>query len=112
VIKVGNWTEEILAEERVYEPIHPGEMLREEWLVPLDMSVSQLASEIGVPRQRLNEIVRGRRSVSADTALRLGRWSGMRPDYWLSLQILYDLEMAEWKDGDRIAKEVQPRATV
>jgi addiction module HigA family antidote len=108
---MGNWTEEILAEERVHEPIHPGEMLREEWLVPLDMSVSQLARELGVSRQRLNEIVRGQRKVSADTALRLARWSGMRPDFWLGLQYHHDLEMVEWKNGEQIAKEVQPRIT-
>ncbi len=108
---MSNWTEEILAEERVYEPIHPGEMLREEWLIPLDMSASQLAREIGVPRQRLNEIVRGKRRVSAETAYRLARWSGMRPGFWLGLQYHYDLEMVEWKDGERIAREVRPRTT-
>jgi addiction module HigA family antidote len=70
-------TEEILAEDRVRPPIHPGLVLELEWLEPLGMSVNQLAKAIGVPRQRLNEVVRGKRSISADTALRLARWSGM-----------------------------------
>jgi addiction module HigA family antidote len=103
-------TKEILAEERVYPPMHPGRVLELEWLKPLNMSVNQLAKAIGVPRQRLNEVVRGRRAVSADTALRLARWSGMRVGFWLGLQNRYDLEMAEWKDGERIAEEVQPLA--
>jgi addiction module HigA family antidote len=71
-------TEEILAEDRVRPPIHPGRVLELEWLEPLGMSVNQLAKAIGVPRQRLNEVVRGKRSISADTALRLARWSGVR----------------------------------
>jgi addiction module HigA family antidote len=108
---MGNWTKEILAEERVHAPIHPGEVLREEWLVPLGMSASQLAREIAVPRQRLNEIVRGERKVSADTAFRLALWSGMRPDFWLGLQLHHDLEMVEWKHGEQIAREVRPRIT-
>ncbi len=70
-------TEEILAEDRVRPPIHPGRVLELEWLEPLGMSVNQLAKAIGVPRQRLNEVVHGKRSISADTALRLARWSGM-----------------------------------
>jgi addiction module HigA family antidote len=103
-------TEEILAEERVYPPMHPGRVLELEWLKPLNMSVNQLAKALGVPRQRLNEVVRGRRAISADTALRLARWSGMRAGFWLGLQNRYDLEIAEWKEGERIAEEVQPLA--
>lgn len=103
-------TKEILAEERVYAPIHPGRVLELEWLEPLGMSVNQLAKAIGVPRQRLNEVVRGRRAISADTALRLARWSGMRANFWLGLQARYDLEMAEWKEGERIEREVRPLA--
>ncbi len=101
-------TEEILAEERVRPPIHPGRVLELEWIEPLGLSVNALAKAIGVPRQRLNEVVRGRRAISADTALRLARWSGMRASFWLGLQARYDLEMAGWKDGEKIEREVRP----
>jgi antitoxin HigA-1 len=104
-------TREILSEERVRPPIHPGRVLELEWLEPLGMNVSQLAKAIGVPRQRLNEVVRAHRAISADTALRLARWSGMRADFWLGLQARHDLEMAEWKEGGRIEREVTPLAT-
>lgn len=103
--------EEVTAEERVRPPIHPGRVLELEWLEPLDLSVNRIANDIGVPRQRLNEVVRGRRAITADTALRLARWSGMRADFWLGLQARYDLEMAEWREGKRIEKEVKPLAT-
>ena len=103
-------TEEISAEERVYAPMHPGRVLELEWLVPLGMSVNRLAGAIGVPRQRLNEVVRGRRAISADTALRLARWSGIRANFWLGLQAHYDLEVTEWKEGARIEREVTPLA--
>ncbi len=103
-------TKEILAEERVRPPIHPGRVLELEWLEPLGLSASALARAIGVPRQRLNEVVRGKRAISADTALRLARWSGLRATFWLGLQSRYDLEMAEWKEGGRIEREVQPLA--
>jgi len=103
-------TEEILAEERVYPPMHPGRVLELEWLEPLGMSVNQLAEALGVPRQRLNEVVRGRRAISADTALRLARWSDMRANFWLGLQARYDLQMAKWKEGERIEREVTPLA--
>jgi antitoxin HigA-1 len=101
-------TEEIMAEARVRPPMHPGREL--EWLEPLGMSVNQLAKAIGVSRQRLKEVVRGKRAISADTALRLARWSGMRASFWLGLQARYDLEMSEWKDGERIEREVKPLA--
>ncbi|MGI8911328.1 MAG: HigA family addiction module antitoxin [Rubrobacteraceae bacterium] len=103
-------TEEIRAEERDRPPMHPGRVLELEWIEPLGMSVNQLAGALGVSRQRLNEVVRGRRAISADTALRLARWSGMRAGFWLGLQARHDLEMAEWKEGDRIAREVRPLA--
>ena len=101
-------TEEILAEERLRPLIHPWRVLKLVWLEPLGMSVNQLAKTIGVPRLRLNEVVRG---ISADTAVRLARWSGMRASFWLRLQARYDLEMSEWKDGERIEREVKPLAT-
>lgn len=103
--------EEITAEQRVRPPIHPGRVLKLEWLEPLGLSVNRLANDIGTSRQRLNEVVRGRRAITADTALRLAHWSGMRAGFWLGLQAHYDLEMAEWKEGERIEKEVKPLAT-
>ncbi|QIN85260.1 HigA family addiction module antidote protein [Rubrobacter tropicus] len=99
------------AEERVYPPVHPGEVLRQEWLEPLEMNPNRLAKALGVDRQNVYEIVHGRRAVSADMALRLGRWSGMRPGFWLGLQADYDLQMAEWERGDEIAEQVEPLVT-
>ena len=74
---------------------HPGEVLREEYLVPLGLSARGLAKELGVPANRLTEIMRGTRDVSADTAIRLGRYFGTDPRFWLSLQTAYDLSKAE-----------------
>lgn len=74
---------------------HPGEVLREEYLVPLGLSARALAKEIGVPANRLTEIMRGSRDVSADTALRLGRYFGTDPRFWLDLQAAHDLSKAE-----------------
>ena len=78
---MGDWTEEIEREERVYPPVHPGEVLREEWLVPLDISANRLAGALGVDRQKVYDIVNGKRGVSAEMALRLARWSGMHPRF-------------------------------
>lgn len=107
---MGDWSEGIGREERVHPPVHPGEMLREEWLVPLGMNANQLAVALGVNRQNVYEIVNGKRSVSAEMALRLGVWSGMRPSFWLRLQERFDLETAEMKEGERIRSEVRPLA--
>jgi len=74
--------------------IHPGEVLLEEFLVPMGLSQNRLGREIGVPPRRINEIVLGKRSISADTALRLGRYFGNDPRFWLGLQMDYDLEEA------------------
>jgi addiction module HigA family antidote len=74
---------------------HPGEVLREEYLVPLGLSARALAKELGVPANRLTEIMRGTRDVSADTAIRLGRYFGTDPRFWLNLQAAYDLSKAE-----------------
>ncbi|CAN5885168.1 hypothetical protein BH23ACT11_BH23ACT11_15800 [soil metagenome] len=103
--------EVVTAEERVRPPIHPGRVLELEWLRPLGLSVNRLANDVGVPRQRLNEVVRGKRTITADTALRLAHWSGMRASFWLGLQARYDLEMIEWREGERIKREVKPLAT-
>jgi len=87
-------------------PIHPGEILREEFLEPMGISQYRLAKDISVPPRRINEIVHGKRSVTADTALRLGRFFGMSPQFWLNLQTRYDLEMAEDLLKDRLDEEV------
>lgn len=91
------------------KPPHPGETLKEEYLVPLGMSVNALARELGIGAARLNEIVLGRRGVSADTALRLARYFGSTPEFWLNLQAFYDLRMAERKAGQTIERTIKPR---
>lgn len=90
-------------------PPHPGETIKQDCLVPLAMSVSQLAKNLGIGAARLNEIVRGRRGITADTALRLARYFGTSPEFWLGLQTMYDLSIAEQKAGARIARKVKPR---
>jgi addiction module HigA family antidote len=90
-------------------PIHPGEILREEFLRPLEMSAHALALELKVPAPRINEIVRERRAVTSDTALRLARYFGTTPQFWLNLQTSYDLRIAERQVGSKIAKEVRAR---
>jgi len=91
------------------KPPHPGETLKEEYLVPLGMSVNALAKELGIGATRLNEIVLGRRGVTADTALRLARYFGTTPELWLNLQSFYDLRMAQRKAGRTIERTVTPR---
>ncbi len=87
-------------------PIHPGEILREEFLEPMGISQYRLAKDISVPPRRINEIVHGKRSVTADTALRLGRFFAMSPQFWLNLQTRYDLEITEDLLEDRLDEEV------
>jgi len=87
-------------------PIHPGEILLEEFLRPMGISQYRLARDISVSPRRINEIVHGKRAVSADTALRLGRFFGMSPQFWLNLQSRYDLEVTEDMLVDRLDKEV------
>jgi addiction module HigA family antidote len=91
------------------KPIHPGEQLREEFMVPLDLSSNALARALGVTPARINEIVRGRRGISADTALRLARFFGTSHQFWLNLQANYDVQRAEDAAGATIAK-IKPRA--
>lgn len=91
-------------------PIHPGEVLLEEFLKPMGLSQNRLAIAIGVPARRINEIVLGKRRVSADTALRLGRYFEMSPQFWLGLQMDYDLDVEEDKLGKRLEREVRPYA--
>lgn len=91
-------------------PIHPGEILREEYLEPLEMSVNALAKALHVPATRMNEIVRGNRGVSADTALRLARYFSTSARFWLNLQTEFELRQAEVEKAAKIAKEIQPHA--
>ena len=88
-------------------PIHPGEILIEEFLKPMGLSQYRLAKDISVPPRRINEIVHGKRSISADTALRLGRYFGISPQFWLNLQTRCDLEVTEDLLAERLDKEVQ-----
>ncbi len=87
-------------------PIHPGEILMEEFLEPIGISQYRLAKDINVPPRRINEIVHGKRSITADTALRLGRFFGMSPQFWLNLQTRYDLEVTEDLLEGRLDEEV------
>lgn len=89
-------------------PIHPGEVLLEEFLTPMAISQNRLALCIRVPATRINDIVRGRRAISADTALRLARFFGTSAQFWLNLQASYDLDVARDALGDRLEREVQP----
>lgn len=90
-------------------PIHPGEILREDVFDPLGISVNQLSKALAVDAARLNEIVRGRRGISADTALRLSRYLGTTPEFWLNLQTRYDLAVAKQAKAAEIARAVKPR---
>jgi addiction module HigA family antidote len=96
---------------RKLPPVHPGEILHEDFLVPLGMSVYELANAIKVPRSRLNDVVRGRRSVTADTAMRIARYFGMSASFWINLQARYDLEQAERTIRRTVEREVTPRAS-
>ena len=89
-------------------PVHPGEVLREDYLVPLNMSANLLAKALSVPAPRINDIVRERRGVSADTAMRLARYFGGDARSWLNLQAAYDLRVAEIANAKRIKKEIAP----
>jgi antitoxin HigA-1 len=90
-------------------PIHPGEILREEFLVPLGMTAHALALELKVPAPRINDIVRERRAISPDTALRLSRYFGTTPQFWMNLQSSYDLKIAERATGAVIVRQVHAR---
>ena len=89
-------------------PIHPGEVLLEEFIKPMNLSQNRLAIDIGVDARRINEIVLGKRAVTADTALRLSRFFGNSPQFWLGLQTQYDLDVAEDQLGKRLDREVRP----
>ena len=89
-------------------PVHPGEVLFEEFIKPMNLSQNRLAIDIGVDARRINEIVLGKRSITADTALRLSRFFGNSPQFWLGLQTQYDLDVAEDALGKRLDREVRP----
>jgi addiction module HigA family antidote len=92
---------------KMLAPIHPGEILMEEFLKPLGISQYKLAKDINVPARRINEIVHGKRSITADTALRLSRYFNLSERFWLNLQARYDLEVEKDKLNDRIETEVK-----
>jgi addiction module HigA family antidote len=96
--------------KREMDPIHPGEILLEEFLKPMEISQYRLAKDISVDPRRVNEIVHGLRSISADTALRFGWYFGMSAQFWLNLQSHYDLEVLGMELGEQIKKEVKVRA--
>ena len=89
-------------------PIHPGETLREDFLKPLSLTANRLAMELIVPVTRVNDIVRGKRAITADAALRLSRYFGTTPQFWTNLQANYDLELAEDSRGAEIADRIRP----
>ena len=97
---------------RKMAPVHPGEILMEEFLEPMGISQYRLSKDIGVPPRRINEIVHGKRSISPDTALRLARYFGLTETFWSHLQAHYDLEVQRDLLGDRLKKEVSVYASV
>lgn len=90
-------------------PVHPGEVLLEEFLKPMDLSQNRLALAIRVPPRRINEIVLGKRGITADTALRLARYFNMSPQFWMGLQMDCALDVAEDELSERVEREVRPR---
>lgn len=92
------------------KPVHPGEVLLEEFLKPMSLSQNRLALDIGVPPRRINNIVLGKRSITADTALRLGRYFQMSPQFWLGLQMDYDLDVTADALASRLNREVKLHA--
>ena len=91
-------------------PVHPGAVLKTDLLEPLGMSINRLAKELRVPANRLSQIVRGERKITADTSLRLARYFGFTPEYWLNMQAHYDLELVRRQSIQRIEREIKPRA--
>ena len=96
--------------KKMLAPVHPGEVLLEEFLKPLELSQNRLALSVGVSPRRINEIVLGKRRITAETALRLGRYFDTTPQFWLGLQADYDLDVASDELGERLDREVHGRA--
>lgn len=92
---------------RIYEPVHPGEILDEEFLKPMGISQYRVATDMGVPPRRINEIVHGKRRISADTALRLSLYFGTSAEFWMNLQSKYALEVERDRSGAEIKKQVR-----
>jgi antitoxin HigA-1 len=99
----------MVAKARRLPPVHPGEILRGDLMRPLGLSINGLARDLRVPVTRISEIVNGRRSITADTALRLARYFSMTPQFWMNLQAAYDLDAATRVSADRIRRDVHPR---
>jgi addiction module HigA family antidote len=95
---------------KMYEPVHPGEILQEEFLEPMGISQYRVAVDTGVPPRRINEIVHGKRGISADTALRLSLYFGTSAEFWMNLQSKYDLEMERDRSEAEITKQVRSHA--
>jgi addiction module HigA family antidote len=98
------------AKRKLLEPIHPGEILFEDFMKPLDVSINRLARDIAVPPGRISAIVNGKRAISADTALRLGKYFNVSPEIWMGLQADYDLRLAQRAIGAEVDKRVQRHA--
>ena len=108
--KLGAVVEQRACGRQVSQPhLHPGEILREDLLRPLAISINRLGRDLRVPVTRMSEIVNGRRGITADTALRLARYFGTTPEFWMNLQAAYDLDSAQRVSADRIARDVNPR---
>ena len=89
-------------------PVHPGEILRQDFMAPHGLSANALAIALRVPAPRINDVVRGRRAISPETALRLARYFGTTPQFWANLQAAYDLRIAQEKAGEKIERDIQP----
>lgn len=98
-----------MAKSRRLPPVHPGEILKEDLMAPLGLSINRLARGLRVPVTRMSEIVNGRRSITADTALRVARYFGTTPEFWMNLQAAYDLDVATRTSADKIKRDVHPR---
>lgn len=98
-----------MAKSRRLPPVHPGEILREDLMAPLGLSINRLARDLRVPVTRISEIVNVRRSITADTALRLARYFATTPEFWINLQGAYDLDVAMRASADQIKRDVHPR---
>lgn len=98
-----------MAKSRQLPPVHPGEILREDLMAPLGLSINRLARDLRVPVTRMSEIVNGRRSITADTALRLARYFATTPEFWINLQGGYDLDVATRASAEQIRRDVHPR---
>ena len=99
-----------MAKSRRLPPVHPGEILREDLIAPLGLSINKVARDLRVPVTRMSEIVNARRSITADTALRLARYFSTTPEFWVNLQSAYDLDVATRASAEQIKRDVHPRA--